>query len=325
MKIGFFGCEHMHAHGYIDSFKQIEGIEIIGVAEADTKIGKAFAKTYAIPYFNNYEQFLKEDMDAVVICSANVRHVQMTVAAAKAGKHVLVEKPIATTVEDAQKMIDVCKQCNVKLMIAFPVRYAPPVVRAKGIIDEGGIGDIVAIAGTNHGSMPGGWFVDKSLSGGGAVMDHTVHVADLMHWMLKSDINDIYCKMGTKIYDIPVEDCGLLSMGFKNGTYATLDASWNRPISYPTWGDVTMEIIGTKGTINLDTFAQHGNLYSNKNSHSSFVGWGDDMNLLMIKDFVKCVTENLPSPVSGEDGLFALKVALMAYKSADKNEVVTSL
>ena len=131
--------------------------------------------------------------------------------------------------------------------------------------------------------------------------------------------------MGTKIYDIPVEDCGLLSMGFKNGTYATLDASWNRPISYPTWGDVTMEIIGTKGTINLDTFAQHGNLYSNKNSHSSFVGWGDDMNLLMIKDFVKCVTENLPSPVSGEDGLFALKVALMAYKSADKNEVVTSL
>jgi predicted dehydrogenase len=325
MKVAILGCEHMHAHSYENALKKLEDVEVTGVAEKDKESGMGFAKTYGIKYYEDYTEILKEDIEAVVICSANSRHKEMTVAAARAGKHILVEKPIATTMEDAQEMIDECKKNNVKLMVAFPVRYAPPIARTKEIIDNGELGEIVAIAGTNHGTMPGSWFIDKELSGGGAVMDHTVHVADLMHWMLKSDIKDVYCKMGTKIYDIPVEDCGLLSMEFKNGTYATLDASWNRPESFPTWGDVTMEIIGTKGTVNVDAFAQHGNLYSNNMKYSSQAGWGDNMDFLMIKDFVKCVREDLPSPVTGEDGMFALKVALMAYKAAEKNEVVTSL
>ena len=325
MKIGILSCEHMHSHGYADALKNIEGVELVGIAEKDEAAGKAFAQKYDIPYYGDYAAFLAQDMDAVIITSANVRHAELTELAAKAGKHVLLEKPIATTIEDAQRIIDVCKENHVKLMISFPVRYEPSIVRAKQVIDSGKIGDIVAIAGTNHGKMPGGWFINKALSGGGAVMDHTVHVADVMHWIMKSDIKDVYCKMGTKIYDIPVEDCGLLSMEFDNGVYATLDASWDRPEAYPVWGDVTMEIVGTKGCINVDTWKQHGNLYSNTMKYSAFAGWGDDSNLLMIKDFIKCVREDLPSPITGEDGLFALKVALMAYKSVETGEKVTRL
>ena len=325
MRIAILGCAHMHASGYMEAFNKIEDVVVIGIAEEDTIIGKEFAEKFGLKYFKDYNEILKEDVDVVIICSANSKHKAMAIAAARAGKHVIVEKPIATTIKDAEEMISECRKNNVKLMISFPVRYSPAIARTKEIIDNGDLGQIVAIAGTNHGTMPGGWFIDKKLSGGGAVMDHTVHVADLMHWMLKSDIKDVYCKMGTKIHDIPVEDCGLLSLEFDNGTYATLDASWNRPESFPTWGDVTMEIIGTKGTINVDAFAQHGNLYSNNMKYSSQVSWGDDMNYLMVKDFIKCVREDLPSPVTGEDGLFALKIALMAYKSAEKNEVVTGL
>ena len=324
MKIGLLGCEHMHVRGYVEGFKKIGGVEIVGISEQNEKIGKEFAAMFDIKYYSNQQELLNTDIDAVVICSANVRHADMAVAAARAKKHILVEKPIATTLEDAQRMIDECYKNNVKLMTAFPVRYSPSVVGAKSVIDSGKIGDVIAIAATNHGQMPGGWFIDKKLSGGGAVMDHTVHVADLMHWFLKSDINDVYCRMGTKIYDIEVEDCGLLSMEFKNGTYATLDVSWNRPESFPTWGDVTMEIIGTKGTINLDAYKQHGNLYSNNKKYSSYVPWGDDSNFLMVRDFVKSIEENLPMPVSGEDGLFALKVVLMAYQSYEKKIVVTA-
>lgn len=141
----------------------------------------------------------------------------------------------------------------------------------------------------------------------------------------RSEIKDVYCKMGTKIFNIPVEDCGLISMEFENGTYATLDVSWNRPEAFPTWGDVTMEIIGTKGSISLDATAQHGMLYSNNLKYCRYAPWGDDINFLMIQDFIRCVEEDKLSPVSGEDGLFALKVALMAYKSAASDDVVTSL
>lgn len=325
MKIGILSCEHMHSHGYAQALQQIEGIEIAGIAEKNEIEGKAFALKYNLKYFSDYDEFFRQDMNAVIITSANARHAELTEMAAKAGKHILLEKPIATTMGDARHIIDVCEKYNVKLMISFPVRYEPSIVRAKQIIDAGKIGDIVAIAGTNHGKMPGGWFINKSLSGGGAVMDHTVHVADIMHWILKSDIKDVYCKMGTKIHDIPVEDCGLLSMEFENGVYATLDASWNRPKAYPTWGDVTMEIIGTKGCINVDAWKQRGNLYSNTMKYSGFAGWGDDSDFLMIEDFIRCVREDLTSPVSGEDGLFALKVALMAYKSAESGEKITSL
>ena len=191
-------------------------------------------------------------------------------------------------------------------------------MRAKEVIDQGKLGDIVAITGTNHGTMPGGWFVDKELSGGGAIIDHTIHVADLIHWFIKADIKTVYAKGGTNYHSIPTEDTGLLFMTFDNGTYGTLDTSWNRPDAYPTWGDVTMEIVGTKGSLFLDSFKQHGNIYSNNHDKSLHSYWGNDMNYLMIKDFVEAIEEDRPSPVPGEAGLFALEVALMAYEAIDK-------
>ncbi|MDI3310336.1 MAG: Gfo/Idh/MocA family oxidoreductase, partial [Thermoanaerobacterium sp.] len=258
MRIGILSCEHIHALSYVSALKHIDGVEIVGIAESNELMGKNFAQNSQIRYYKDYQDLLKEDIDAVIICSANVKHKDMAVDAANAKKHVIVEKPIATTIEDAEKMIEECNKNGVKLMVSFPVRYEPSVKRTKEIIDSGKIGDIIAINGTNRGKMPGSWFIDKSLSGGGCVIDHTVHVVDLMHWILHSDIKEVYAKMGTMFNDIPVEDGGLLSMEFENGTYATLDTSWSRPVSFPTWGDVTMEIIGTKGTIRLDAFAQHG-------------------------------------------------------------------
>lgn len=322
MKIAILGCEHMHAESYVIEGRKLEDLEIVAIAEQNRELGEGFAQRHGLRYFQDYKELLKEDITAVIICSANSRHAEMTIEAAKAKKHVIVEKPIATTIEDAKEMIKVCRENGVKLMVALPVRYAPPIERAKQIVDSGTIGEIVAISGTNHGTMPGGWFIQKELSGGGAVIDHTIHVADLMHWILKCDIKEVYAKMGTKIHNIEVEDCGLLFMEFENGTYATLDNSWNRPEAFPTWGDVTMELVGTKGAITVDAFGQHGNLYSNNLKYSSYQDWGDDMNYLMLKDFVKCIKEDLPSPVTGEDGLFALKIALMAYQSAEKNEPI---
>jgi len=266
--------------------------------------------------------YKRQSVDAVLICSANSKHAKMTIDAAKAKKHIIVEKPIATTIEDAQKMIDACKENKVKLMVSFPVRYAPPIRRMKEIVDNGKLGEIIGISATNHGTMPGGWFIEKSLSGGGAIMDHTVHVVDILRWMLKSEVKEVYAKMGTLIHDIPVEDCGLISMKFENEIFATLDASWSRPKSFPTWGDVTFEIAGTKGSMSVDTFAQHGMLYSDEIAYSKNLYWGDDMDYLMLKDFVRCIHDDMPEPVTGKDGLEALRVALMAYESVKKDKVV---
>ena len=323
MKIGILSCDHMHAESYTESLKHIEKVEIAGIAEEDEKKGKDFAQRHGIRYFKDYGDMLSDkSVDAVLICSANAKHAKMTIDAAKAKKHIIVEKPIATTIEDAQKMIDACKENKVKLMVSFPVRYAPPVSRMKEIVDSGKLGEIIGISATNHGTMPGGWFIEKNLAGGGAIMDHTVHVVDILRWILKSEVKEVYAKMGTLIHDIPVEDCGLISMKFENEIFATLDASWSRPKSFPTWGDVTFEIAGTKGSMSVDTFAQHGMLYSDEIAYSKNLYWGDDMDYLMLKDFVRCIHDDMPEPVTGKDGLEALRVTLKAYESVKKDKVV---
>lgn len=319
MNLAIIGCEHIHADSYIEEALKIRNINLIGLAEPDTEMGRPLADKYGIKYFDKYSDLIScKEVDTVCICSSNIRHTELTIEAAKAGKHVIVEKPIATTIEDGKKMIEACKMNDVKLMVTLPCRYIPSIVRAKEIIDNGEIGEIVAITGTNHGTMPGGWFVDKEKSGGGAIIDHTIHVADLMHWFLDKEVEEVFAKGGKYIHNIPVEDTGLIFMQFKDGPYATLDTSWNRPKSFPTWGDVTLNIIGTKGSINVDSFKQHGNLYSNKHAKSLQSYWGDDMNRLMLEDFADAVDNDRLSPISGEDGLFALEVAIKAYESIEK-------
>lgn len=324
MKLGIVSCAHMHANAYVEALKEFENVELVGIAEEDEKLGREFAKQYDLDYYKDYREFIKEDMDAVIICSENIKHCEMAVYAAEHKRHVIVEKPIATTIEDAQKMIDACNENGVKLMVTFPVRYSPAVLRAKEIIDSGKIGKVVAINSTNRGAMPGGWFVEKELSGGGCVIDHTVHVMDIINMIFRTDIKEVYAKADTLLHpELDVEDVGILSMELENGIYATLDTSWSRPMAFPTWGDLRIQIIGEKGTLDVDTGKQGGILYSEENDKSVLVPWGDDHNYLMIRDFIDCLENDRPSPVTGEDGLFALEVALMAYESIEKNEVVT--
>ncbi|MDI6784454.1 MAG: Gfo/Idh/MocA family oxidoreductase, partial [bacterium] len=254
--------------------------------------------------------------------SENVHHKKLTVMAAKAGKHVLCEKPISVSVKDAQVMIDACEKNSVQLMTAFPCRFAPPVARVKQMIEEGKIGKILAINGTNHGRMPGGWFIEKKLSGGGAVMDHTVHVADLMRWFTKAEFVEVYAEIDTRFYDFKIDDCGTLSMKMNSGAFATLDPSWSRTNVYPTWGDVTMHIIGTDGVIWLDTFNQKMALYNKDDVRPNWLYWGSNMDLDMVKAFIEAVENNKPVPVTGYDGLKAMEVALGAYQSAKKKAPV---
>ena len=115
-----------------------------------------------------------------------------------------------------------------------------------------------------------------------------------------------------------IDDTGILTIQFDNGVFATLDTSWSRTKSYPTWGDVTMEIVGTDGVISIDSFAQDFDLYSDANTSAQWVYWGDNMDLWLMRDFANAVANNTPFQITGEDGLRALEVAIAAYESAEK-------
>ncbi len=194
--------------------------------------------------------------------------------------------------------------------------------RMKSVLDSGDCGKILAIRGTNRGRNPGGWFIDKALSGGGATMDHTVHVTDLTRWMLNDEVKEVYAEISNGINHREFDDVGFLSLTFQNGAFGTLDASWSRPKTFPTWGDVTLEVVAERGTLSMDMFAQNLVLYSDKTNSVSWQNWGGNMDNGLVGAFAKAVAEGSPVPITGEDGLRAAEVALAAYRSAALHEPV---
>ena len=172
LKLGILSFAHMHAYGYASALVAHPGVTLVGLADPDPARGQKMAETFQTSLFESDTALLEQGLDGVIVTSENVRHRALVEKAADAGvRAVLCEKPLATTVEDARAMIARCAERGVALATAFPCRYAPPFQRLRAQIRAGMIGDVLAIRGSNRGSMPGGWFVDRALSGGGAVID----------------------------------------------------------------------------------------------------------------------------------------------------------
>ncbi|MDI9485726.1 MAG: Gfo/Idh/MocA family oxidoreductase [Bacillota bacterium] len=321
VRIGFLSIAHLHAHSYGRAINGLTGCRLVGIYDPDQERGMQGAKEMGTEYFADPAELLSQT-DAVIICSENSRHREFTELAAKHGCHVLCEKPIATTLEDARAMIDACARAGVKLQIAFPVRFVTPVLRVKEMLDSGAVGKVLAIVGTNQGQMPGGWFADPELAGGGAVMDHTVHVVDLIRWFLGKEFVSVYAEVDNMLWDTGIDDCGMLSMELEDGTIVTQDPSWSRPMTFPTWGNVTMRIIGTQGMIDLDAFAQNFVVYDDAHRKVSERSFAEDMDLGLIQDFIQMIVEDREPTITGYDGLKALEVALAAYRSAQEKKPV---
>lgn len=318
LKVGMMSFAHMHAMSYAHSLNAREDTALIGIADHDSERTQQIAGRLNTLAFEDYDALLASpEIEAVVICSENVRHRALVEMAAQAGKHILCEKPLATCVEDGQAMIAACQQAGVQLMTAFPCRFSPAFQRLKAVIDSGEAGKILAIRGTNRGRNPGGWFIQKSESGGGATMDHTVHVTDLMRWLLKDEVREVYAEVSNGIGHQEFDDVGFLSLTFQKGAFATLDASWSRPKAFPTWGDVTMEVVAEKGTLSMDMFAQNLVLYSDTSHSVSWNFWGTDIDNGMVGAFAQAILKGEPVPITGEDGLRAAEVAFAAYRSAE--------
>ena len=324
MKIGILSFAHLHATSYADCLNALPHVTLAGIYDADEARGRKMAATYNTSYFAQVASLLDEGVDGVIICSENVYHRSMVDIVAERVKYILCEKPIATTIENAQAMIDTCKGHGAKLQIAFPVRFAPPIQSLKKMMDEGALGTVIAASCTNHGRMPGGWFVEKELSGGGAVIDHTVHVIDVLRWLWNTEVTEVYAEVGSSLLhpDLGIDDAGMLSFKLANGVYGTLDTSWSRPPNYPTWGDVKLELLGEKGIIKIDAYNQQLTMTSEKTGGTQKIGWGSNADMGLIKDFLEMIETDREPSVTGEDGLRALEVALAAYQSAQKKEVV---
>ncbi len=317
VNIGIVGFAHPHVHRYLSVLLDRGDVRVLGGWDEDARRAATVLEPAGLTVFDTPRALLSSAIDAVVICSENARRAEWTIAAARAGKHILCENPLGVSLQDVDDMIRACREAGVRLMTAFPYRYLPAVREAKRAVARGDVGTVLALKGSCRGKLPEGWFVDPFLAGGGVVMEHGVLVADLMRWMTNDEPDAVYAEIGRwSDEERAVEDAALIHAAFGGGQQAVLDISWSRGATPLAPGSVTMEIIGTGGMIGIDVFAQANELYRSEGALAEFSYWGDRGDEELIEDFIHTVTSGHPAPMTGEDGRAAATVALAAYESA---------
>ena len=322
LKVGLTSAAHVHADTYADLLRSMPDVELLGVADEEPKRGRDFAAQHGIPFLGDVATLVALKPDAVVVTAENVHHRRDVEAAAAAGVHVLCEKPLATTVEDARAIVAACDSAGVTLMTAFPMRFSPPMARVAASLATGEIGRVRAVVGFNQGHIPTpyrAWFGDAFLAGGGAVTDHTVHVLDLLRWLLRSEPVEVWATANHILHATrtEVETGAIVSVTFADGTIATIDCSWSRPDNYPTWGGLGMELVGERGVLDVDGFRQHFTVFDARRPGPSWDYYGSDADRGMLRGFLDAVRNGTEPPVTGVDGLRAVEVVQAAYRSLE--------
>lgn len=194
----------------------------------------------------------RDDVDAVDVCTPNHLHAEIAQAAARAGKHVLVEKPMARTAAECDAMIAAAREADVVLRLAHNVRYAPPFAAARQQVAAGAVGDVTGVRAAFGHSGPGDWapgvdwFFDPERSGGGVLIDLGVHIIDTLRAILDDDVTEV----AAMLYGAgPVEDAAHLLLRLSSGVVASIQTQW---IARPP-PDHQLTIFGTQGTLHLDS------------------------------------------------------------------------
>ncbi len=311
LRVGLLSAAHVHATGYARCLSESHQAEFVGVWDEDDGRAGAIAERFGGRVFTDLGAFLAE-CDAVAIASENLRHADHIEAAARSGLAILCEKPVVASREHAAKVRAVLDETGVAFMTAFPCPFSPAFLRLRETVASGAIGRVLAVNATNRGRCPFGWFVQPELSGGGAMIDHVVHVADLLWRLLGEAPHRVAAQTGSNVYGQAWEDTAHVTLGYPSGVFATIDSSWSRPQTYRTWGDVTLKVVGEKGLIEADLFDQGLGLTTDTLRR---VGTGSDLDQLMVREFLDSLEQGRPPLVTAEDGLRASEVALAAYEN----------
>ncbi|MFB4354364.1 Gfo/Idh/MocA family oxidoreductase [Microbacterium sp. LS_15] len=334
LRIAVLSFAHTHALSYVHALQAMPGIELIatdpdGAAAPDDALrGADLATELGVSYVDDYDAAFAWKPDAVVIAVENSRHRELVERAASAGAHVLCEKPLATTVDDAVAMQRACDEAGVMLMVAYPVRFSPVVRDALAELRAGRLGRILSVTGVNNGKLPGdrAWFTDPDLAGGGALVDHVVHCADLLDELLGERASSVRAVSNGILHaqrDLAVETGGLVTIGYPSGVIATIDCSWSWPMSSPTWGGVTLQVVAERGTVTVSPFAK--GVAGHDASGETWTPVGADLDALLLDEFVAAVREGRqPQPDAGV-GIRTVEIVTAAQASAASGGQVVAL
>ncbi|HMN48511.1 MAG TPA: Gfo/Idh/MocA family oxidoreductase [Ignavibacteriaceae bacterium] len=310
IKWGVAGCGRFAENSFLPAVRLSRRSALISLYSRDLKRAKSLAEKFGVQNsFDNYDEFLKSDIDAVFISSANVHHYEQVIKAAKAGKNILCEKPIALTSAQAEEMVKVCKDNNVLFAVNYVHRYHPLVIKAKELIVNQKLGKLVSIDVHFNIDFPpdNNFRFKKDLSGGGALRDIGTHMIDLLRFF-GGEIESIDGVVGNLIYKSEVDDFALATVKFVKGGYGTFNVSFNTKKAFNR-----IEILCHNGAIAIDNLigrvrlAPKLTILLEDETRKSFRKRGNKISYV-IKSVQKSFLNKQTPHATGEDGLVNLKL-----------------
>ncbi|GAB1802791.1 Gfo/Idh/MocA family oxidoreductase [Priestia megaterium] len=335
VKIGVIGCGSIAQHRHLPEYKMNEQVELVAVCDINTERANSVAQQYGVEAYTNYEELLASGtVEAVSVCTPNYLHAPISVAALNSGVHVLCEKPMATSEEEAKAMIEAAKTNGKKLMIGHNQRFVASHQKARELIEKGEIGKIYSFrTAFGHGGPEGwsvdgkdSWFFKKDEAFIGAMGDLGVHKTDMLRYILNEEIVEVGAFVESNAKDFAnVDDNAVCVLKTESGIIGTLAASW----AYNGKEDNSTIVYGEKGILRLEDdptyslVAQYatGEVVNYELGKIQSNDEGGQSNSHVIEQFVDAVAEDKESPVPGEEGLKSLAVILAALKSSQTKQI----
>lgn len=309
MKVALFGSgwiQSIHARAVLD---HPQG-ELVAASNWREESLAKLAEKFEIPRTTTDWQELvaADDIDAVVVSTPNVLHAEQTIACLRAGKHVLVEKPMAMNLAECDEMIAAARESGRSLMVAHCWRFHPVVIAVRERIARGELGEIVKTRGYGmHKEWgPSGWFTQKELAGGGALIDMGVHAIDTARFLLGDPSPARVCAtIGTRYGAYDVDDDAELLISWSNGVNSIVESGWWQPHLGGLEADT--EVYGTKG---------YTRIFPPEEPSEDYEHAPQSMYSAQMAEFIDAILEGREPRPNGQDGRVVMEVVEAAYRSA---------
>lgn len=340
VRLALLGVAHPHADDWAAVWRSGPRAELVAVWDHDSERGQHLAGQYGVDFYADLDVLLsRPDLDGVGICAENAYHADLTVTAAEAGKHILCEKPPATTLAGCDRMQAAVDARDVTYMQALPMRLDPANQKIKDWIDAGAIGPVSTIR-KRHGNgwavlpIPERfrWFTELDLAGGGAFLDEGIHSADFLRWMLGKAVS-VTAVIDRLQAPVKVDDNGAAIFRFESGALGIMQSAW-------TWAAATVctEVFGQNGTIVQNFTDGASNVVAGETSYPLQIyrrdgpaeGWSypslrvhfPNNHKAVAAAFVDCLSTGAAPPSTLRQGREALAMILAAYRSAWEGRTV---
>lgn len=310
LRWGVVGLGRFTEHTFLPAIKSVRKSSVVSLCSRDYNRAKELAIKFGVPnYFNDYDDFLKSEIDVVYVASANVFHHEQVIKAAEAGKHILCEKPLALNSKQAEEMVEAAKKNNVLFAVNYVHHFHPLVLKAKELLKDQRLGKLVSVQVNFNIDFPpdNNFRFKKQLSGGGALRDIGTHMIDLLRFF-GGEIISIDGVIDNIIYQSEVDDFASAIVKFDKGGYGYFNVSYNIKKAFNR-----IDILCHKGSIEIENLigrkliAPKLSILLDGEARKSFRRRGNKM-VFVLKSLQKSFLKNEIPLVTGEDGLINMKI-----------------